>query len=132
MATASLQGHCLCGAIRYRVPYPFDGEIAHCHCAMCRRAAGAVAVTWFTVPRDKFEVTQGELAMYRSSSHGERGFCGTCGSPITFANANYPDEIDVTLATLDAPEDHPATANIWTSSRLPWLKLDTHLPDRED
>jgi len=21
--------------------------------------------------------------------------------------------------------------HIWTESRLPWLKLDTHLPDRE-
>ena len=35
---------------------------------------------------------------------------------------------DITVATLDHPEDHPATRHIWTSSRLPWLHLDEDLP----
>ena len=52
----ALNGHCLCGAVRYRVPYPFDDKVAHCHCAMCRRAAGSIAVTWFTIPRKDFEL----------------------------------------------------------------------------
>ena len=36
--------------------------------------------------------------------------------------------MDITVATLDHPEEHPATRHIWTSSRLPWLHLDEDLP----
>lgn len=127
-----LGGHCLCGAIRYRVPYPFAGQVAHCHCTMCRRAAGSVVVTWFTVAKADFELLGGELAIHRSSDHGERGFCGTCGSPVTFWSSHYPDTIDVTLATLDHPEAIAPDLHIFAESRLPWLRLDTHLPDRSD
>ncbi len=39
------EGGCLCGTIRYRIAGPIAWA-AHCHCAMCRRASGAVALTW--------------------------------------------------------------------------------------
>ena len=125
--TEVVAGGCLCGGIRYRVTAPV-AEVAHCHCRMCRRAVGAVVVTWFTVPLDAFEVTLGRLKTWRSSAKGERGFCPDCGTQITFHHADYPDDLDVTLASLDRPEDHPAEAHIWTGSRLPWLHLDEDLP----
>lgn len=127
-----LTGGCLCGAVRYRIEGGPKGDVAHCHCSMCRRAAGSVAVTWFTVDPARLTFTQGAPARYRSSEKGERTFCGACGSPLTFWHADFPDDLDVTLGTLDRPEDMPATLNIWTQSRLPWLHLDAHLPDRED
>lgn len=125
-----LTGHCLCGETTYSVPFPFEGEVAHCHCTMCRRAAGAVAVTWFTVKKDAFELTGKPLKIFKSSEHGERGNCATCGSPVTFFSSRYPDMIDVTLATLDHPEDIAADMHIYTDSELPWLVLDAHLPGR--
>lgn len=125
-----LTGHCLCGEVTYRVPFPFEGEVAHCHCKMCRRASGAVAVTWFTVKKDDLEVTGNPLKTFKSSEHGERGNCATCSSPITFYSSKYPDLIDVTLATLDHPEDIAADMHIYTDSELPWLVLDAHLPGR--
>jgi hypothetical protein len=39
-----------------------------------------------------------------------------------------PASIDVTIATLDHPEQAPAERHIWTDNRLPWLHLDEHLP----
>lgn len=130
--TTFVEGGCLCGAVRYRVPHPFLGVVAHCHCKMCRRAAGAPVVTWFTLRRTDFVVTNGSCRIYRSSDHGQRGFCGDCGSQITFYSTRLPDEIDVTLGTLDTPEKFPASLHIWTESRLPWLHLDEQLPDRPD
>ncbi len=129
-ADGALTGGCLCGAVRYRITLPLVGRVSHCHCTMCRRAAGAVAVTWLTVRRAAFRLTGRPLTVHRSSDHGERGFCGVCGSPVTFWTRQDSDLIDVTVGTLDHPDALPAEEHIWTGSRLPWLHLDTHLPDR--
>jgi hypothetical protein len=126
----TVEGGCLCGAVRYRVPYPFEGVIAHCHCGMCRRAAGAPVVTWLSVRKAAFELTRGACRLYSSSDHGQRGFCPSCGSQITFYSSKLPDEIDVTLGSLDTPERFAPALHIWTDTRLPWLHLDEHLPDR--
>ncbi|MFQ5775190.1 MAG: GFA family protein [Kiloniellaceae bacterium] len=121
------EGGCLCGAVRYRIDGPID-SVVHCHCSMCRRASGAPVVTWLTVAADRFALTKGEPVRFKSSDHGERGFCPTCGAQITFVTRHRPQEVDVTVGSLDHPEAHPAERHIWTSSRLPWLRLDEELP----
>jgi hypothetical protein len=121
---------CLCGQVRYRIQGPID-SVVHCHCDMCRRWSGAVAMTWITVPLDRFEIAKGELAAYRSSSRGERRSCPACASQIAFWSSQRPGEIDITLGSLDCPEMYPANAHTWTSARLPWLHLDEHLPAYE-
>ncbi len=120
-------GGCLCGAIRYRLTGPIE-SVAHCHCGMCRRASGAPVVTWLTVPAARFTVTKGEPARWKSSAHAERTFCPSCGAQITFWSTRYPDEIDVTLGTLDHPERYPAARHVWVADKLPWLHLDEALP----
>ena len=120
------EGGCLCGTIRYRIAGPIAWA-AHCHCAMCRRASGAVALTWATVPAARFAITQGEPATYRSSKNAERRFCPACGSQLTFWSNAHPNEMDVSLGTLDHPEDHQADRHTWAKSRLSWLRLDDHL-----
>jgi hypothetical protein len=43
-----LEGGCLCGQLRYRISgQPRSAD--HCHCRMCRRAAGAPVVARLTV-----------------------------------------------------------------------------------
>ena len=121
------EGGCLCGAVRYRVAGPIAWT-AHCHCSMCRRASGAVALTWVTVPEACFAFTRGAPATYQSSENAERRFCRTSGSPLTFWSRAHPAEMDVSLGTMDHPQDHPADRHTWTRSRLPWLRLDRHLP----
>ncbi len=127
---ADTEGGCLCGAIRYRITGPIE-SVVHCHCGMCRRASGAPVVTWLTVAAKRFQVTQGAPARRKSSENAERTFCPDCGAQITFNSTRYPDEVDVTLGTLDRPERHPAKRHIWISSRLPWLHLDESLPGHE-
>ena len=119
-------GGCLCGSIRYRI----EGSVppgAHCHCTMCRRSSGAPVVTWTTVPLHAFRLTQGELAVYRSSHFAERRFCPTCGAQIAFWSSRQPDVIDVSVATFDHPEDHPPDHHVYIGDRLPWLRIDEGL-----
>lgn len=120
-------GGCLCGAVRYRLEGP-PLHADYCHCRMCQRAAGAPVVAWGTWPTDRFTWLQGEPRTFASSARGERSFCPSCGTSLTFVDPGDPALVDVTLASLDdpaafAPEDH-----IWTMSRVRWLDLGDELP----
>lgn len=124
-------GGCLCGAIRYETV----GEpttVGHCHCTLCRRASGAAFVTWAVFPAGAFAFTKGAPKIIRSSPKAERAFCGACGTPLWFRYTEGPADVDVTAATFDNPSEFVPQYAIWTSSRLPWLELEGHLPSYPD
>src|SRR4051812_47536370 len=101
-----LKGGCFCGEIRYEAAArPFNET--SCHCSICRRTAGAPFVAWFSVPRTGFRLLQGAPARFRSSAHGTRSFCPRCGTPLTFEDDDFPQEIDVTTSSLDDAESVP-------------------------
>ncbi len=121
------QGGCFCGAVRYVVTAaPFNSTL--CHCTMCRRAAGAPCVAWFSVPVGGIRYTAGAPAVYRSSPGIIRRFCGTCGTPLTFENERYPAELDITTASLDDPDALPPGDHTHMESHLRWLQLADMLP----
>ncbi len=122
-----LSGGCLCGAIRYRI----TGEplcISHCHCTYCRRATGAPFITWSTLASEHVAFTRGEPTIHRSSADVSRGFCGTCGTTLSYQGDGHPEEIDIAAATLDdqnavRPDDH-----IMVGTMVPWLDFADDLP----
>jgi hypothetical protein len=118
-----IEGGCLCGAVRYRVHGTPQSSVV-CHCASCRRASGATPVAWITVERAAFEILRGSPRAYRSSPGVTREFCAGCGSALTYATTRAPGHIDVTTATLDEPNAHPPTADVWLSDRLSWQPTD--------
>jgi hypothetical protein len=60
----SIEGGCLCGAVRYRAWGNAYG-ITHCHCQTCRRASGAPFVTWAGFDADKFTFTRANQHLMR-------------------------------------------------------------------
>ena len=114
-----LDGGCLCGAVRYRCGMP-PRPATYCHCTSCRRAAGAHAVAWFTVPAASLVFTQGQPAAYRSSPPVLRGFCARCGTQLTYRNERSPGEVDVTIGSLDDPSRVAPTAHIWMEDAAAW------------
>lgn len=120
-------GGCLCGAVRYRIIGKADGT-CHCHCDYCRKSTGSAMVTWTTVAKKDFDITQGELTLFASSNEGHRSFCSNCGSHITLEYDKYPDYVDVTVGTLDVPGKIPPERHIWASKQINWVKMDEHLP----
>jgi hypothetical protein len=149
---AALEGGCLCGAVRYALR-EVPSDVAHCHCRICRRAAGAPFVTWATVATDDLSV-RGKVRWFRSSRLAIRGSCRVCGSQLFFAQEILGDDveaaalplaetppadphgattIDVTVASLDEPDAVRPTRNIWVGSRLAFLHgFDASLPDHQD
>lgn len=122
-----LTGSCYCGAIRYQAQGPAASQ-SLCHCEMCQRTTGAPCVAWFTVPRAQFELLSGNPTQFRSSNHGTRSFCPTCGTQLTFADDALPDEIDITTCSLDDPSQAPPKRHLYTRSQRSWLKLSDGLP----
>lgn len=121
------EGGCLCGKVRYRVRGKPDW-IAHCHCESCRKASGGAVVTWAGYTNDTYEVTKGAPVRFDSSAGVTRGFCGDCGSPLTYEAERYPGEVYVTVGTLDTPDDFPPTAHVHDEERVPWLHMADDLP----
>jgi hypothetical protein len=122
-----LTGGCLCGEVRYRI----NGapvEALYCHCRMCRRAHAAPVVAWLTVPLGAFTVTAGNPAGYRSSAKAWRHFCGRCGTPLTWREADNPRHVDISIASLDNHEALEPILHVWTDSRIAWFDTADHLP----
>lgn len=111
-AAARVSGRCFCGAVTFDVP-PAGRVTAHCHCTMCRRAAGAPVVTWTCFKTEEIRLTGGEehLRHFESSPGTHRKFCGRCGTQLFFESVNWPGETHVTRVSLDdgvgpAPSRH--------------------------
>jgi catechol 2,3-dioxygenase-like lactoylglutathione lyase family enzyme len=122
------EGGCLCGAVRYRA----EGAPRFptlCHCASCRRAAGAPAVAWLTFAADAFAITRGEPVRYRSSPPVLRSFCGRCGTPLTYRHDAFGGAVDVTTASLDEPERGAPVDHTWTSERIAWWRPEPRWPE---
>jgi hypothetical protein len=122
-----LEGGCLCGAVRYRIDAAPD-HAGYCHCRMCQRATGAPVVAWLIMARNVFAWTKGQPIAYRSSATAERLFCGVCGSQLGFRELAEPQNVEITVASLDEPAAVRPSQHIWTSSRIPWFDVADDLP----
>ena len=127
MSEKSYPGGCFCGAVGYEVSGA-PRFLCYCHGESCRRAAGSPVVAWGTFDRTSFRVTHGTLAEFRSSAQVVRGFCGACGSCLTYRHEARPAEIDVTLASLDEVAQLAPQMHVWVADKLPWMKIEDGLP----
>ncbi len=125
-------GGCLCGAIRYELASePFD--CGWCHCRTCQLYGGAPAMAFASVGRDDFLWTNGEeqLRWLKSSSFGERAFCGTCGTPLQIKVGHQPETVDFPIATLDARDSVKPEFHIFWGSKVAWFNPGDDLPKHD-
>jgi hypothetical protein len=126
-----LRGGCMCGQYRYEIKGDTRCETL-CHCSMCRHSAGAPAVAWLTVARSNFSVLTGSLTCYRSSGEAWRSFCPRCGTQVLFESDKSPDELDVTLGSLDDANARPPRDHTRTATRVTWWGELDNLPEFAD
>ena len=128
MGESDLTGGCLCGAVRYRVA-ALRGGATLCHCRTCQRAGGGPFMAFAPVAHADFALTQGALALYRSSDIAERGFCGHCGSPLTYRGF-ASDHVSIAVGSLDAPEAAAPTHQLAAEQALSWLRPALDAPNQ--
>jgi len=124
-------GGCSCGAIRYQITAP-KINAGICHCSDCQRHSGAPFVVWLGIDPASFEVTKGKLREFASSSWARRGFCGECGSTLTYRIDGNADEIDIAGGTLDDPDLAPPTFQIFRKDSPRFMRgFDEKLPEKD-
>jgi len=86
-------------------------------------ASGSPTVSWFVLPRSRFQWLQGAPTLFASSLPVTRGFCGRCGTQLTYQHTDAPGEMELTTLSLDEPDQVPPTKEIWLSERVAWVPV---------
>jgi hypothetical protein len=74
-----MTGSCMCDAVKLTAVVE-KPHMDACHCQMCRKWAGGVAM--MVECTDLKIEDETHLGVYKSSDWGERGFCKQCGSSL--------------------------------------------------
>ncbi|MBW8816029.1 MAG: GFA family protein [Caulobacterales bacterium] len=120
-------GGCQCGAVRFRV----EGELGRasiCHCRMCQKAFGAFYGPYVSARTEQVTWTRGAPKYFQSSNVVRRGFCGECGTQLTFEGG--PAFFDFAIGAFDDPTDIRPVIQIGLEAKLPWVDELDDLPGR--
>ena len=122
----TLNGGCLCGAVRYQLKPHLRPSIS-CHCRQCRRTSGHY-VSATAVSRQNFTLTRSDgLKWYRSSARARRGFCRECGSSL-FWSADARDTISIMSGTIDGKTGLRTAAHICVADKGDYYELNPSEP----
>jgi hypothetical protein len=122
---APVTGGCLCGRVRYEAtPDHRDGY--YCHCRMCQLAFGNTRAAYLNLRKDQVRWVQ-EPAYYGSSKIARRGFCSTCGTPLTFEFLQG-ERMDLSVGSLDDPGAFKPTTHFAVETRVAAWHHDDGLP----
>jgi hypothetical protein len=124
----TFEGGCLCGAIRFRCAAGDAPNTYYCHCRLCQRASGAPVVAWASYPAERVSFLKGQPAWHRSSPLALRGFCSHCGTPLAWQAETGKNQLALTLASFDHPDELPPSTHVWTESKMQWFAINDTLP----
>ena len=125
-----LKGRCLCGEITYTLTSELL-FLYHCHCNECRRFSGSSNATNASIVGSDLTINDpNERLTKYTLQQGGRYFCSGCGSPI-YSNADGGDFPSLHCGSIIDPPDKEIDANLWSSEKCPWSKIDTETQNFE-
>ncbi|HEX7439035.1 MAG TPA: GFA family protein [Caldimonas sp.] len=123
----AMTGGCLCGAVRFEArPDKLEGY--YCHCRMCQLAFGNTRAAFVNLRKDQVAWTGAAPARYASSKIALRGFCGQCGTPLSFEYL-ASDRVDLAVGSFDHPEQLRPVAHFAVESRIASWHVADGLPE---
>ena len=125
-----ITGHCLCGAVRYRIEAaPLASR--SCWCRLCQYIGAGSATVSVCFPTNAITIER-QLHDFRSVADSgnimHRRFCPNCGTHMFSEAETRPHLIFVRAGTLDDPELAKPTSTIWISEAPTWACIDPNLP----
>lgn len=98
-----------------------------CHCSICRRATGHFEAG-VDVARTAVTIEGADaITWYRTSADVQRGFCGTCGSPLFFDN-DEADWIGINLGAFEKPTGTRLAQHIFVADKGDYYDIADGLP----
>ena len=120
-------GGCQCGRVRFHVEGPL-GDASVCHCRMCQKASGNFYQPLVSVRGARVTWSRDEPKRFQSSNHARRGFCGECGTPLTY---EAPDGMALAIAAFDDPSGIVPAVQWGVEAKLPYVDTIAALPGEE-
>jgi hypothetical protein len=123
----TLDGRCLCGAVRYTVADEF-AYAANCHCPDCRRATGSAFKPFAGIEREKLRLTAGtESLLFYGGETNHDVRCKICGS-LLYSVVRDGAWVHVAMGTLVDEPTIRATEHIFAGSKAAWHTIADDLP----
>ncbi|MGH1445262.1 MAG: GFA family protein [Cognatishimia sp.] len=116
-------GGCQCGAVRFSIKR--FGKASICHCRMCQKAFGGFFAPLVEV--DEIIWTRGTRAIFHSSQTNQRGFCSSCGTPLTYET---DESIEIAIGALDNPDVAPPVVQVNAHDQRPCFAGLSDLPEK--
>jgi hypothetical protein len=95
---------------------------------MCQKAFGGFYGPLVSVKVADLVWTRGEPRRFASSNKVRRGFCGDCGTPLTFEWS--ASVIDLAIGAFDDPTPIRPVMQMATDAAMPWIAELSGLPER--
>lgn len=123
MPVFTVNGSCLCGAVRYQVAGE-SKRFYHCHCQRCRKATGSGhASNLLMTPQTAITWLCGEdlLKRYKvpEAKRFYNCFCETCGGPMPRVIPEL-DAVLIPAGSLDSEPPVQPQGRIFWDSRVEW------------
>ncbi|WP_262694016.1 GFA family protein [Kordiimonas aquimaris] len=128
--TALLQGGCRCGVARYEVDLS-NSFTLNCHCIDCQKHLGAPYSVFTIVQANQFKWLSKPNGNIAFSDLATRSFCDKCGTYLKWEGKNESDKAEFNAMTLDNSIEVTVDAEIFTRSRLNWIKALDNVPQYE-
>jgi hypothetical protein len=121
------KGGCRCGGVKYTSREP-AADFTMCHCRACQQLSGSAYLPFTSISLQAFEyVESSTLKTLKLTDAAERTFCSSCGTPITMAYMFRPDEISITMGSVDmeslACEVPKVKHHIYLREKAPWVAI---------
>jgi len=98
---------------------------------MCQKAFAAPFAAFASVAVGNLVWTRGARNTFQSSNAIARGFCGDCGTPLTFEAASGAGKnIALAICAFDDPAALPPQQQLDLATRIGWLDGVNDLPTR--
>jgi hypothetical protein len=115
------EGGCRCRKVRFRATGA-PKFVSRCHCDSCRRTTGGAFSTWVGFGANATEWTGEAPAIYASSAGVKRGFCKSCGTPLSYESDKWPGEHHFLIGVFDDPRAFAPTGDYLKDEALDWVR----------
>jgi hypothetical protein len=115
-------GSCACGAVRLEIDVPAVWAW-HDHSSASRKAQGCAYATYVGSWKSRFRILEGaeRITRFEDAADGtRRGFCGRCGTPLTYERPRAPQIVNIPRALFETRTGREPRYHMFLAEMADW------------